>query len=292
MYDAKDIIKKVKKIEIKTRKLVEGLLQGAYHSVFKGRGIEFSEIREYQIGDDIRTIDWNVTAKMGALYVKQFVEERDLTVYIVFDVSASNEFGFKKEKKETAIELAASLIFAAMRNNDRVGLILFTNKVERFIPPRKGKRHAFKLIRELVYYQPEERGTDLGVALEYLSKIVRKRSVIFIISDFFTRDFSRPIKIMKGKHDIVAFNIFDIREREIPDVGYIFLEDQETGEQILVNTSDENFRKEYSRLAKEYENSLEKKFKNLGIDFIRLGDELIEVTLRKFFKMRIKRLVR
>jgi uncharacterized protein (DUF58 family) len=293
MQRTKQILRTVKKLEIKTRHLVDGLLQGAYHSVFKGRGIEFSEVREYVLGDDIRAIDWNVTARMNHPFVKEFIEERDLTVYLVFDVSASGEFGFQKAKKETGIELVASLMFAALRNNDKVGLCLFTNHVEKFIPPRKGKRHILWLIRELLYFVPKEKGTNLGNTLDYLSRVIKKRSIIFIISDFFTPEFSKQLKILKKKHDVIAINLVDVREMEIPDVGYIELEDEETGEQLLVDTSDEEFRERYVKLVNKRYEDLKKKLEKLKVDTIRVRtDEPFEVPLRRFFKLRERRMVR
>ena len=287
------ILKKVKKLEIKTRHLVEGLLQGAYHSIFKGRGIEFSEVREYIPGDDIRTIDWNVTARMNHPFVKEYIEERDLTVYLVFDVSSSNEFGSQKQKKEAAIELAASLMFAAMKNNDNIGLFLFTNKIEKFIPARKGRRHCLKLIRELLNFKPEEKTTDIHNSLKYISKIIKKRSIVFVISDFMADNFYKPLKIMKNKHDIICINMNDIREQEIPDVGYIRLQDEETGEQVLVNTSDKEFRKNYTKLVKEKNSILKNKLQKIKIDMIQLlSDEPFEIPLRKFFRLRERRTIR
>jgi uncharacterized protein (DUF58 family) len=294
MQDTKQILREIKKIEIKTKHLVDGLLQGAYHSIFRGRGIEFSEVREYMAGDDTRAIDWNVTARMNQPFVKEFIEERDLTVYIVLDVSASNEFGSKKSKKQTAIELAASLMFAVLRNNDRVGLCLFTKEVEKFVYPRKGKKHTLKLIRETVSFNPTYKTTNLGQTLFFLSKVVKKRSIIFIISDFLTKEnFERPLRILRNKHDVIAVNINDIREEEIPDIGYIELEDEETGEQLLLNTSDEEFRKNYVKLIKEKNNELNNLLKKLGVDLIQLrSDEPFEMPLRKFFHLREKRMMR
>ena len=294
MPETKQILKRIKKIEIKTRHLVDGLLQGAYHSVFKGQGIEFSEVREYMPGDDIRTIDWNVTARMNHPFVKEFIEERDLTVYIALDVSASNEFGSEKSKKEAATELAASLMFAALINNDRVGLCLFTNQVEKFIYPRKGRKHVLKLIRDMIYFNPKNKTTELQSTLRYLSKIIKKRSIIFVISDFFSEDnFQRPLRILKNRHDIIAININDIRESEIPSIGYIELEDEETDEQILVNTSDKEFVKEYVRLINEKNSQLNKMLSKLKIDLIQIkSHEPFEIPLRRFFRLRERRMVR
>ncbi|MFH1641397.1 MAG: DUF58 domain-containing protein [Nanoarchaeota archaeon] len=287
----KQLLKQVKKIEIKTKHLVDGLLQGAYHSVFKGRGIEFSEVREYVPGDDIRNIDWNVTARMNQPYVKEFIEERDLTVYIVVDVSASNEFGSVKSKKQTAIELCASLMFAALRNNDKAGLCLFSSVVEKFIPPRKGKKHTLRMIREMLYYEPLNKTTDIEAALKYLSHVIKKRSIIFLITDFFAPDnYAKHLKLLKKRHDIIAINVNDIREEVMPDVGYIELEDEETGEQILVNTGDKEFRERYVRLISQKNGQLNSQLRKLKIDVIQLkSDEPYEIPLRKFFKTRQKR---
>lgn len=290
---SKDVLKNIKKIEIKTRYLVEGLLQGAYHSIFRGRGIEFSEVREYAIGDDVRTIDWNVTARMNQPYIKEFIEERDLTIYIIFDVSGSGEFGSSKSKKESAIELCASLMFAALRNNDKVGIALFTDKVERFIYPRKGRKHVLKMIREMVYFKPENKRTDIKNTLDYMSKVIKKRSIIFIVSDFISEDFSKPLKLLKNKHDIIAINMYDIREVQLPDVGYIELEDEETGEQILVDTSDPEFRAEYAKLADERTKELHQSMKKMKIDMIEIrSGEQFDAPLRKFFIQRLKRSAR
>jgi uncharacterized protein (DUF58 family) len=293
MQETKQILKKVKKVEIKTKKLVDGLLQGAYHSIFKGRGIEFSEVREYIPGDDIRTIDWNVTSRMNKPYVKEFIEERDLTVYILFDVSGSNEFGSVKSKKEAAIELGASLMFAALKNDDKIGLCLFTKHVEKFIKAKKGKKHVLKLIRDLVNFNPEFKTTDINETLKFISKIVKKRSIIFIISDFFSDDFSKPLSIMKNRHDVIAINLNDIREQEIPDVGYIELEDEETGEQVLVNTSDKSFRENYMELINKKNNDLRVLLSKLKIDMVQIkSDEPFEIPLTKFFRVRERRMIR
>lgn len=291
MTETKEILKTVKKVEIKTRTLVEGLLQGAYHSVFKGRGIEFSEVREYVPGDDIRTIDWNVTARMNTPYVKEFIEERDLTVYLVFDASASSNFGSAKEKRLQAIEIAATLGFAAMKNNDNIGLFLFTNGVEKFVPARKGKKHVLKLIREMIAYQPKEKATDITASLATVAKAVKKRSIIFILSDFLGRMTGTSLKMLKNRHDVIAVDIFDERELDMPDIGYIELEDEETGEQILVNTSDKVFREKFTKLVKNRRKSLIRKLNSQGIDIVSVGSgEAFEVPLRRFFNMRERRM--
>jgi len=292
MQRTKDILKRVKKIEIKTKHLVDGLLQGAYHSVFKGRGIEFSEVREYVPGDDIRSIDWNVTARMNEPYVKEFIEERDLTVFIIIDVSASNDFGSEKSKKEAAVELAASLMFAALRNNDRVGLCLFTKEIERYMPPRKGRIHILKLIREMIEYEPKYKTTSLIPTLTFLSRVIKKRSIIFLISDFFSEDnFHRQLRLLKNRHDVIAVNINDIRETEIPDVGYIELEDEETGEQLLLDTSDSHFRESYVKIMQSKNKELNDKLKRLKIDLVQLkSDEPFDIPLKRFFRLRQKRM--
>ncbi len=293
MQKTKEIIKKVKKFEIKTKNLVDGLIQGTYHSVFRGRGIEFDEVREYSYGDDIRTIDWNVTARMNEPYVKEFIEERDITVYILFDISSSGRFGSKKQKKESAIEIVASLMFAASRNSDRVGLALFSDKLEKFIPARRGRRHVLKIIRELLYFEPDSGLTDIDKSLKYISKIIKKRSIIFIISDFMSPDFSSSLKLLKKKNDVIAVNIRDIREEEIPDVGYIMLEDEETGEQLVVNTSSPEFRKEYERNVNKSIKALESNLRKCKVDIIHIkSDEDFEVPIRKFFKLRMRRISR
>lgn len=290
MTDTKQILKKVKKIEVKTNHIVDGLIYGAYHSVFKGRGIEFSEVREYQIDDDPRSIDWNVTARMNHPYVKEFIEERDLTILIVFDVSGSSEFGTQLAiKKEIGIELSASLALSAQRSNDRVGLFLTTNKVEKHIPPRKGRKHILRLIREMLYYTPIERTTDLGVPLSFINKVIKKKSIIFIISDFqdAIENYKKPLSILRNKHDVVAIRLWDIREFEIPDIGLIELQDEETGEQILVDTSDPEFRENYSKLISMQRHEIKKFMNKQKIDLVDIStSEDWSKPLMKFFKQR------
>lgn len=255
------VLRKVRDIEIRTRGLVENLAQGSYHSVFKGRGIEFSDVREYQYGDDVRAIDWNVTARMNHPYVKEFIEERDLTVLLFVDVSASGNFGSNNSlKKETAIELAASLALSAVRNNDRVGLFLSTTKIEKHLPPRKGRRNALRLIREMVCFNPKEKGTSLSTSLHYLSKVSRRRSIIFLISDFLDDlpSLKKPLSILSARHDVVAIKILDPRELGLPDMGLVELEDGETGEQLLVDTSSPEFRKNFLALSSRKRSELKK----------------------------------
>jgi uncharacterized protein (DUF58 family) len=293
MQETKQIIKQVKKIEISTRHLVEGLITGNYHSIFKGQGIEFSEIRDYRPGDDIRAIDWKVTARFNHPYIKEFIEERDLLVYFAFDVSASGAFGSDVSKRQKSIELVASLMFASMRNNDNVGLFLFTDSVERFIPPRKGKKHILKLISTLVSHEPESGRTDINNSLQFISKVIKKRSILFIISDFYSAEFTSPLKILRNKHDIIAINVCDVREAAIPDIGLIELEDEETGEQVLVDTSDGQFREGFSKLMNEHRKKLETMFRKMKIDMLTIRtDQPYEIPLKRFFKLRKVKVVR
>ncbi|WP_321428371.1 DUF58 domain-containing protein [uncultured Methanolobus sp.] len=287
MQHAKEIIRQVRKIEISTKQQVDGLIAGNYHSVFKGQGIDFSEIREYRAGDDVRTIDWKVTARFNRPFIKEFVEERDLRVYFAIDVSASGSFGSNISKMQKATEIAASLMFSAMKNNDNVGLFLFTEDVEKHIPARKGRKHVLKLLGTMVSYEPLEKRTDIMKSMESVAKMLKRRSIIFVISDFISDDFSKPLNIMRNRHDIVALRVMDAREQELPDVGLIELEDEETGEQLLVDTSDEEIRTRYAELVREHNESLQKLFRKMKIDMVDLvTDEPYEVALNKFFKTR------
>ncbi len=293
MQEAKEILKQVRRIEIVTKHLVDGLIAGDYHSIFKGQGIEFSEIRDYRPGDDIRAIDWKVTARFDRPFVKEFIEERDLNVYFVFDYSGSNYFGDLVEKRRKAIELTATLMFSAMRNNDNVGLFIFTEDIERFIPARKGRRHVLKLISSLVSHQPQSRKTNIEKSLFYISNIIKKRSIIFILSDFYNQDFAKPLKILKRRHDVIAIKVSDPREAEIPDVGLIQLEDEETGEQLLVDTSDQSFRENYAKVVNEEEKRLNHLFNKNRIDVINIStDKSYELPLKRFFKIRERRVIR
>ncbi len=291
--NSKEIISKVRQIDIKTNRLVEGLLTGAYLSAFKGTGIEFSEVREYQIGDDPRSIDWNVTARMNHPFVKEFIEERDLTLIIVFDISGSSEFGTMRTlKKDIGIELCASLAMSAMRNNDKVGLMLTTDRVEKYLPPMKGKIHALRIIRETIFFQAAHNNTDLSIPLAELSKILKKRSVIFLISDFLddAMKFKKPLQILKYRHDLIAVRLRDVREQELPDIGLIELEDEETGEQILVDTSNPEFRKKYRDVVTSKNNELLDMMKRLEIELIDIStSEDWFKPLMKFFNRRSAR---
>ncbi|HEX9973363.1 MAG TPA: DUF58 domain-containing protein [bacterium] len=287
----KEILKKVKRIEITTRGMVNDVFSGEYHSVFKGRGMEFSEVREYQVGDDIRTIDWNVTARMGHPYVKVFEEERELTVMLLVDVSSSGNFGtFERMKGEIAIEICALLAFSAIKNNDKVGLIIFTDTIEKFIPPKKGKSHVLRVLRELLYHKPQGTQTNIASALEYLNRITRRKSVVFLVSDFINTGYEKALQIANKRHDTVAITITDPRELEFPDVGFIELEDAETGEIVLVDTSYSEVRSVYASQSLQDVQRRDKLFQSMNVDHIniRTDQSYIEPLIR-FFKMRAKR---
>jgi len=287
-----EILKKIRTLEIKTRGLVETAFAGDYHSVFKGRGMNFEDVREYQPGDEIRAIDWNVTARMGTAYIKKFTEERELTVMLIVDVSASGNFGSTwQSKRELAAEVACLLAFSAIRNNDKVGLLLFTDRVELFIPPKKGRSHTLRLIREILFFEPQGRGTQLGLALDYLNKIVTRRAVVFFISDFQAPDFSQALAVSGRRHDFVAIHIHDEREKIFPNIGIITLEDAETGEQVEVNTASRSMRAEFADLVQKQEADLSRTLRRNNIDAIalRTGDDYLP-ALRAFFKQRERRL--
>lgn len=287
----KEILKKVKRIEITTRGMVNDVFSGEYHSVFKGRGMEFSEVREYQIGDDIRTIDWNVTARMGHPFVKIFEEERELTVMLLVDVSSSGNFGtHERMKGEIAIEICALLAFSAIKNNDKVGLIIFTDKIEKFIPPKKGKSHVLRVLRELLYHKPEGTQTDIANALEYLNRVTRRRSVVFLVSDFLNTGYEKALQIANRRHDMVAITITDPRELSLPDVGFIELEDAETGEIVVVDTSYPGVRNLYAKQTAQDIWQRNKFFKSIKVDHIDIQtDQPYIEPLIKFFRARAKR---
>ena len=286
-----EILKKIRGLEIKTRALVETAFAGDYHSVFKGRGMNFEDVREYQPGDEIRAIDWNVTARLGSPFVKKFTEERELTVMLIVDVSASGNFGSTSQsKRELAAEVACLLAFSAIRNNDKVGLVLFTDRVELFIPPKKGRSHTLRLIREILFFEPQGRGTEPALALDYLNKIVTRRAVVFFISDFQAPDFSRALAISGRRHDFVAIHIHDEREKALPNIGIIILEDAETGDQIEINTADRATRMRFSDLVNEQGTELSRTLRRNNIDAIALqtGKDYLP-PLRSFFKQRERR---
>ena len=287
----REILKQVRRVEIATRGLVNEVFSGEYHSVFKGRGMNFAEVRAYQYGDDIRSIDWNVTARTGTPFVKVFDEERELTVMLVVDVSASGDFGSRSRMKgEVAVEICAVLAFSAIKNNDKVGLIIFSDRIEKFVPPRKGRRHGLRVLRELLYFQPEGRGTDVAGALGYLARVVRRRAVVFVVSDFFDTGYQKALAVAGRRHDTVVIRMGDPRERELPAVGYIELEDAETGEQLTVNVSDPAFREAFDHDVTETRTTLEREFRKTGIDVIELStDRPYADRLMRFFRQRAKR---
>jgi uncharacterized protein (DUF58 family) len=287
----KEILKKVKRIEIQTRGLVNDVFSGEYHSVFKGRGMEFSEVREYQFGDDIRTIDWNVTARMGHPFVKIFEEERELTVVLLVDVSSSGEFGTVQQMKgEIAAEICALLAFSAIKNNDKVGLIIFTDEVEKFVSPKKGKSHVLRVVREILYHKPQGRGTDIGKALQFLSRITHRRAVVFLVSDFINADYEKALQIANRRHDIIAISITDPRERELPNVGLIELEDAETGESFLLDTNDEAVRRDVAQRSNANTLTRQKLFRSINVDHIDISTQFSYIEpLIRFFRMRAKR---
>ena len=283
-----EILRKVRRIELRTRKLVNTVFSGEYHSVFKGQGMAFAEVREYHAGDDVRRIDWNVTARMGRPYVKVFHEERELTVIFVVDASASGDFGTVLQMKgEIGVEICALLAFSAIQNNDRVGLIIFTDEVEAFIPPKKGKKHVLRVIRELLYFRPTRRGTDIGAALDYLNRVTTRKSVVFLVSDFLSAGFDAPLRVASKRHDLIAMALEDPRERTIPNVGIVELEDAETGEEILVDTSDPYFREQQARLAREAVAGRDRLFRSTGVDRVEIRTDASYVEpLMQFFRMR------
>lgn len=287
----KEILKKVKRIEITTKGMVNDVFSGEYHSVFKGRGMEFSEVREYQIGDDIRTIDWNVTARMGHPFVKIFEEERELTVMLLVDVSSSGNFGtYERMKGEIAIEICALLAFSAIKNNDKVGLIIFTDKIEKFIPPKKGKSHVLRVLRELLYHKPKGTQTNIANTLEYLNRVTKRRSVVFLVSDFINAGYEKALQIANRRHDVVAITVTDPREVELPDVGFIELEDAETGEVVLLDTSYSEVRSVYAKQSSQDILNRNKLFKSINVDHIDIQtDKAYIEPLIKFFRMRAKR---
>ena len=288
----KEILKKVKQIQIRSSSLVNDVLAGEYVSVFKGRGMEFDEVREYQAGDDIRTIDWNVTARLGHPYIKRYTEERELTIMFLVDLSFSGEFGSMKQfKNEIATEICAVLAFSAVRNNDKVGLILFTDKIEKFVPPKKGKTHVLRVIREVLYFKPENKGTDISIALEYLLKVTKRKTVCFLLSDFITEGFERALRIANKRHDMVAVSITDPRELEIPNVGFVELEDAETGEITLIDTADRKMMDRFNRFNVKNMEERAKLFRGMGVDLVdvRTDSSYVE-PIMKFFRAREKRL--
>jgi len=289
---SRELVKKLKKIEIYTSRLANDQLAGSYHSVFKGRGMAFSEVRQYQPGDDVRFIDWNVSARMNDTYVKVFTEEREMTVMLLVDLSASEQFGSaEKPKIETVAEVAALLAFSAIKNNDRVGLILFTDRVERFVPPKKGRSHVMRVVTEILNAAPEGKGTDLGVALDLLGGIGKRRTVAFVISDFIADQYEKPLKVVSAKHDVIPIQIVDPREEELADVGLALVEDLETGELVEVDTSDLDIRSEYTREAQRQRAAREHLFRRLQLDHVTVSTDRDFVRpLAELFRLRQRRL--
>ncbi len=287
-----DILKKVRRIELRTRHLVDTVFSGEYHSVFKGQGMAFSEVREYQVGDDIRSIDWNVTARMGHPFVKVYDEERELTVMLMVDASASGDFGTVSQMKgEIGVEICALLAFSAIQNNDRVGLIIFTDDVEAFIPPKKGRRHVLRVIRELLYFRPNRRGTDIGAALDYLNRINKRKSVVFLVSDFLASGYEAALRVSGRRHDLIGVVLQDPRERELPDIGLVEVEDAETGREMLVDTSDQEFRYLFRQLTGKLEERREQLFRSVGIDRVNVRTEASYVdALMRFFRKRAQQI--
>jgi uncharacterized protein (DUF58 family) len=286
-----EVLKKVRRIQIVTSAMVNDFFAGQYHSAFKGLGMEFEEVREYQPGDDVRTIDWNVTARSGRPFVKRFREERELTVVLLVDVSASQEFGSRSQlKSELVAELGATLAFSAISNNDKVALIQFTDRVEQFVPARKGTRHVLRVVRELLYHQPASRGTDVGGALQYLDHVLDRRGVVFLISDFQSPDFTSPLRIVRHRHDLIPILVRDPREEVLPRVRYVELLDAESGEQLLVDTTSRVFRERFRQFARGRHAALLDGFRRLGLDMIDIstGESFVE-PLRRFFRKRGKR---
>ncbi len=286
-----ELAKKIRYIQISTNRTVNNVLAGEYESVFKGRGMAFEEVREYQIGDEIRSIDWNVTARWGKPFVKRFVEERELIVLFLVDLSASGSFGsLSQTKNEVAAELCALLAFAAVKNNDKVGLIVFTDTIEMFIPPQKGTTHVLRLIRELLSFSPRQVQTDIAHGLDYLGRVTRRRGVVFLISDFIATDFEKPMRVMAKRHDLIAVAVHDPREIQMPDVGLLELEDAETGELILIDTSSTRVRNEYQQAAFGQAQALNRLFGSMGVDQINIRTDADYVrNIVQFFLAREKR---
>ncbi|MBN2614425.1 MAG: DUF58 domain-containing protein [Bacteroidales bacterium] len=285
--EAQELFKKVRKIEIKTRGLSQQIFSGEYHSVFKGRGMAFSEVREYQFGDDVRSIDWNVTARFNHPFVKVFEEERELTVMLLIDVSGSNNFGTHKQlKQELITEIAAVLSFSAIQNNDKVGVIFFSDQIEKFIPPKKGTSHILRIIRELVDFRSENTGTNVSEALRYLTNVIKKRATAFLISDFMDDNMEKSVQIARHKHDLIAIRITDQREMEMPDVGLVYMTDAETGEQTWVNTGSSRVRMRYNEWATNKSRELDTLFKRLGVDMAKIntGEDYVKPLINLFKK--------
>ncbi len=286
--DTKELLKKVRKIEIKTRRLSDHIFGGEYHSTFKGRGMTFSEVRQYQFGDDVRSIDWNVTARYNEPYVKVFEEERELTMMLMVDVSGSELFGTTNQfKKEIITEISATLAFSALQNNDKAGVLLFSDTVELYIPPKKGKSHVLRIIRELLEFKPKSNRTDLAEALKFLSSVMKKKAIVFVLSDFITEDYEKTLKIAGNKHDVTGIRVYDAREEAIPNLGMVQMEDAETGTVRLVNTQSKTVRQAYSDYHRERQDYFSTTFSKSGCGTISCRvDESYVKKLLGYFKRR------
>ena len=286
-----ELIKKIRQIEIYTSRMVNASFAGQYESVFKGRGMQFDEVREYTPGDDIRSIDWNVTARTGKAYIKRFVEEREMTVMFAVDLSASGDFGtVNKIKNELAAEFCAVLAFAATKNNDKVGLVIFTDQIELFIPPKKGSRHVLRLIRELLYFKMPKRKTNIPLAIDYLHRVMRKKATVFLVSDFIETDFQKPLGLLNKKHDVISVCVNDRAEMALPKVGMIEVQDAESGEVMLIDTLWSRFQKQYSASASERFEGLKAKLRSINVDCINIStDKAYIQDLVRFFHMRHRR---
>ena len=286
--ETKDILQKVRKIEIKTRRLSDHIFSGEYHTSFKGKGMSFAEVRQYQYGDDIRAIDWNVTARYSEPYVKVFEEERELTLMLMVDVSGSQDFGSTNDfKRDIVTEIAATLAFSATTNNDKIGLILFSDQIELFIPPKKGKSHILRIIRELINFQPKSNQTNIGQAFEYLSKVMKKKAIVFVLSDFMTKDYDRILRIAAKRHDVTGIKVYDKREQDLNNVGYVLTQDAETNEAQYVNTGDANVRKAYREHYQELEDYFTTTFTRSGAGVIKTAtDDSYVKKLLAYFKAR------
>jgi uncharacterized protein (DUF58 family) len=290
----REVLRQIRRLQIRARRAVEDLVGGEYHSVFKGMGIAFEEVREYQPGDDIRTIDWNVTARMGHPFIKRYIEERELTVLLVVDVSGSNQFGTQlQQKKEVIAELAAVLAFSAINNNDKVGLIAFTDRVERFVPPHKGSRHVLRLIRDVLFFQPARRKTALAEALNFLNRILHRRAIVFLLSDFLDQGYDYALKRTARYHDLIVIRVEDAREEDLPAVGLLELEDAETGERALVDTGSRQVRQAYREAARRRRETLQQLTRSSGADLVEVATDGSHLdALIRFFRLRERRLRR
>jgi len=286
--DTSEILKKVRRIEIKTRGLSQNIFAGQYHSAFKGRGMAFSEVREYQYGDDVRDIDWNVTARYNRPYIKVFEEERELTVVLLVDVSGSLDYGTHGQmKSDMATEIAATILFSAIQNNDKIGVIFFSDRVEQYIPPQKGRRHILYIIRRMLTFKPQSRRTDVGVALEYLSQVVKRRCTAFVLSDFFCKDFSQQMQIVGRKHDMMGIQIYDRRAKTLPNIGLMNIVDAETGREMLIDTSSKAVRKAHTEYFMRRQDSLNQAFAKSRVDWVSVAtDEDYVKAMMQLFAMR------